>query len=159
MKRLSRLILIAAGAALLAGTLAACGGDDDDGGDETGGGGSPSKEEYITQGDEICARGTAEIAKQAIEKYGSAQPSVDQVKSFARDVVAPTLQRQVDELRALDPPKGDGDTVDEIYDAADEGIAQLEKDPDLLAEPGAGGAFDEANELAQDYGFQQCGSS
>lgn len=157
MSRRRRLIAIAASLALAGGVLAACGGDDD--GSSDGGDGSVSKEDYIQEADQICAQGTADIAQQAIDKYGTAQPSLDQVKSFARDVVAPTLQKQVDQLRALEPPKGDGATVNEIFDAAEDGINQLEKDPNLLAEPGTGGAFDEANERAQEYGFQQCGSA
>ena len=118
-----------------------------------------SKPEYLEAGDLICAEGTAEIARQALERYGESQPTLDQVDEFATEIVAPVLQEQVDSLRDLPPPGDDGDRVSKIYDAVDEGIAELREDPSLLSEPGTGGAFDPANRLAQDYGFSQCGSA
>ena len=161
---------------LLAGVLATgliaagCGGDDngDDGGNGGNGGSAangeeaaaaPSKQEYIAEGDRICAEGTARIAREALDRYGDAQPSLEQVDEFSGDVVAPVLQEQVDQLRALPPPKGDDETVAAIWDAVQDGIDALREDPSLLAEPATGGAFDEANGLAQEYGFRQCGSA
>ena len=150
--------------ALALGLLAAgCGGDDDGDGSAQDGAttveGELSKPRYIAEGDRICAEGTARIAREALDRYGDAQPSLEQVDEFSGDVVAPVLQEQVDQLRALPPPKGDDETVAAIWDAVQDGIDALREDPSLLAEPATGGAFDEANGLAQEYGFRQCGSA
>ena len=156
--------MVALASALALGLIAAgCGGDDDDDGSaqngETTVQGQLSKPKYIAEGDRICAEGTARMASEALDRYGDTQPSLDQVDDFAREVVAPVLQEQVDQLRALPPPQGDDETVAAIWDAVQDGIDQLREDPSLLAEPASGGAFDDANELAQGYGFRQCGSA
>jgi hypothetical protein len=143
---------------------AGCGGDD---GDDDGAAqdeattvkGELTKPEYIAEGDQICAEGTARIAKEALDRYGDTQPSLEEIDEFAREVVAPVLQEQVDQLRALPPPKGDDETVAAIYAEVQEGIDALREDPSLLASPASGGAFNDANRLAQDYGFRQCGSA
>jgi hypothetical protein len=151
----------AIGALGLGSLVAGCG--DDDGEDSTEPQDSVpqalSKSEYLTAGDQICADGTAQIAAQALERYGQSQPSLDQVDEFATEIVAPVLAQQADELRELPPPDGDAQQVGAIYDAVDAGVEALRENPGLLAEPGTGGAFDRANRLAQRYGFTQCGSS
>lgn len=156
-----RIATIGAAALALGFLVAGCG--DDDGDESTEAQATVpenlSKPEYLEAGDQICAEGTAEIARQALERYGESQPTLDQVDEFATEIVAPVLQEQVDSLRDLPPPGDDGDRVSKIYDAVDEGIAELREDPSLLSEPGTGGAFDPANRLAQDYGFSQCGSA
>ena len=161
MRRIATIGAAALAALALGLPFAGCG--DDDGDEPTAAGDTVpenlSKSEYLEAGDRICAEGTAEIARQALERYGEAQPTLDQVDEFATEIVAPVLQEQVDSLRDLPPPGDDAERVSEIYDAVDEGIAELREDPSLLSEPGTGGAFDRANRLAQGYGFSQCGSA
>jgi hypothetical protein len=124
------------------------------------GDGSDPKQDYITQGDKICALGTFQIGSEAQNRYGQAAPPPDQAPQFTTEVVVPTLQTQVlDKLRALDPPEGDEQKTAAIWDALQRGIDTLKADPSLLNEPNTGGAFDQANSLAQAYGFKQCGSS
>jgi hypothetical protein len=139
--------------ALAALALAAgCGGDD---GDDT-----DPKEEYIGQGDEICARGTFTIGSQARERYGSPQPPPKKIQEYSSQIVVPTLQTEVvEKLRALPAPEGDEQTTAAIYDALQRAIDRLRADPGLLAAQNVGGAFDEANRRAQAYGFRQCGSN
>ena len=58
----------------------------------------------------------------------------------------------------LTPPEGDEQQVTEILDAAQSGIDEIEQDPSLLNQgPDAGGAFTEANQLAEGYGLTDCG--
>lgn len=145
-------------AALAAGSLlAACGGDDDDGGGEQ----PLSKAEYIKQGDAICAAGDREIEQGAEEAFGDLergqQPSARAIGEFGQETVLPSLQKQIDQLRELPAPEGDQDEVNAIYDAADEGIRELrEGKPEDFVEKGDA-AFEEANRLAGEYGFQNCG--
>lgn len=139
--------------ALAAFALAAgCGGDD---GDDT-----DPKEEYIAQGDEICARGTFTIGTHARERYGTPQPPPKRIEEYSKQIVVPTLQTEVVErLRALPAPQGDEQTTAAIYDALEQAIDELRADPGLIADANVGGAFDEANRRAQAYGFRQCGSN
>jgi hypothetical protein len=153
---LSRLALLLGTALAAALLLAACG-DDDDGGDDDGAV-ALSKEEYLAEGDRICARGTELMAQEALERFEGEQPSRQEAEDFGQEVVVPTLTDQLGQLRDLPAPEGDQETVDQIYDGVDEGIDALESDPGVFVEPNTGGAFDDANRLAQAYGFTQCGS-
>jgi len=134
--------------ALAAGALAAGCGDDTD-----------PKEEYIAKGDEICARGTFKIGRTAQDRFGSPAPPPEQAPQFARQKIVPILeQRVVTKLRELEPPEGDEEQVEAIYDELEQAVDRLRANPELITEPNTGGAFDQANRLAQDYGFEQCGS-
>jgi hypothetical protein len=126
---------------------AGCGGDD-----------APSKSEYIADADAICKQGNTEIDAAAEDTFTQGQqPSREEIVGFAEDEVIPNIQGQIDELRDLTPPDGDEDTVNAIYDAAQDGLDRIEEDPALLAERGAN-PLAEANRLAQDYGMKVCGS-
>ena len=141
--RCSLAVALAAGA-----LLAGCGGDDE----------PDPKQEFITTADEICALGTFEIGNQARNRYGQPAPPPRESEEFSKEVVVPTLQSQVlERLRRLTPPAGDEQELAALYDALERGIDTLRQNPELLDEPGTGGAFDEANRLAQAYGFKQCG--
>ncbi len=137
--------------ALAAGLLAAgCGGDD--------GGAAPSKQDYIAEGDAICKQRQDEVSRQAQETFGGSVPTGEQIEAFGADVIVPSLDSQLEELRALTPPEGDEDTVGKIYDAVGDGIDAIRENPALVTDPNAGGTFAEADALAQRYGFKVCGA-
>ena len=144
-------------AALIAVALiaAGCGG---------GGGGSSStstgpldKADYIKQGDTICKLGTLAIGQAGRERFGTSQPNRQQAIQFGQEVVVPSLEDTLRKLRALKPPAGDESQTAAIYAALEKAINQLKQNPDLFVQGNQGGIFDEANRLARDYGFQQCG--
>jgi len=119
-----------------------------------------SKKEYLKRGDAICAKGDKEIDREAKEEFPDAaegkQPGEKKLTEFARDVVIPNVEDQLEKLRDLPAPEGDEDKVSEIYDAADDGLQDLKEDPKRLVtedEPLA-----EANKKARDYGFKECGA-
>jgi hypothetical protein len=156
---------------LAVGLIAAgCGGDDDEDTaamttTETGAtgatgaaGGEPlSKSEFIKQADQICRQGDQQI-QQAGQELGPGSPSEEELEQFAAETVVPNIQEQIDGIRQLTPPKGDEEEVNAILDAAQEGIDRLAADPSLLVQgQDAGGAFTEANRLAQEYGLEACG--
>jgi hypothetical protein len=135
----------------LLGALVGCGGGDGDDADP--------KAEYVQKADEICALGSFRIGTDARKRFGTTQPGPAEQKEFAVEVVVPHLREVVRQLRGLTPPEGDQQRVNAVWAALDEAIDTVELTPGLLAEPDAGGAFDQANQLAREYGFNQCGSS
>jgi hypothetical protein len=140
------LLALALGSAVL---VAGCGGGDE----------ADPKQEYIKQGDQICLLGTFQISQESQKLYGKPQPPPSEQSTFAEKTVVPILRVQVlNKLRSLTAPPGDEQQVAAIWAALGSGIDALKANPALLAQPGAGGAFDEANRLAQAYGFHQCGS-
>jgi hypothetical protein len=143
--RLGLVVLAVVAMALVA---AGCGGDDDDD--------APTKEEFITQADDICTEGDQVIEEQAAEVFGSGQPSKAQQEAFIEDTVIPETQSQIDGIRELTPPEGDEDEVNAIVDAADQGIDEIESDPAALTQGGAN-PLAEASQLAAEYGMKDCG--
>jgi hypothetical protein len=141
--------------------LAGCGGggDDDSATSASTSSGPPSKAEYIAKGDQICAGGTLVIGKAGREQFGSSQPTRDQAIQFGQNTVVPSLEDTLTKLRALEAPAGDEAETAAIYDALEDGLNELKQDPSMFVESGSGGAFDRANQLAQSYGFKQCGQS
>ena len=133
--------------ALLAGALlAACGGDD-----------SPSKAEYVKDANAICKKTNDELNADVKKEFGNQRPSQQQIEKFGTDTVAPTIEDELSQLRDLDAPSGDEDTVNAIYDAAQDGVDALKQDPSILLENNPA-AFQEANKLAKDYGLTVCAS-
>ncbi len=148
-------LLLAAGA-LIAGCGGGGGSDNDTSASSTG---PVTKDAYIKRGDQICAQGTLTIGQAGREQFGSSQPTQDQAVQFGQATVVPSLEDTLAKLRTLDPPPGDEAKTSAIYDALEQGIDQLKKNPDLFVASNQGGAFDRANRLAQAYGFTQCGQS
>lgn len=129
---------------------AGCGGDE---GEEP-----LTKSEYIKQGDAICSKGDAAIGSAAVALGAEGkQPPPEELARFTEEVVVPTLQDQIDQLRKLPAPEGDEETVAAIYDKAQEGIDQIKEDPEMFASQEPPPALNEAGQLAGDYGFQECG--
>jgi hypothetical protein len=144
MKKLTALLLV-----LIPLALAACGGDD-----------GPSKEDYIADADEICARSNKEtdaIFEQAFENPQKPEPEEAQA---ALKEALPVVKKDLEELKGLEKPKGDEDEIDAIWAAIDTGIQTLDEasaDPNaalvsLTSEPFAAG-----EKLAGDYGMKDCG--
>ena len=143
----------------VAGFAIGCGDDDDNG--NGGGGESLSKAEYIKRGDQICREGDREIQREGRSRFGDLQerPSRDELVGFIEDVVIPNIEGQISDLRDLPPPEGDEDTVNAIYDRADESIEAVKENPEGAVAEGADNPFAEANKLGRDYGFKACGDS
>jgi hypothetical protein len=140
-------------AALTCGLIVAgCGGDDDDGGD--GGAEALTKEEYVTQGNQICEEGNAQIAEDA-EAIGDA-PDQAASESFVTDSLVPNIQDQIDQLRDLGIPEGDEDQVNGMLDQAESALGEIEADPALLFDEND--PFTEVNDELEEYGLTACSS-
>ena len=156
---MSRLRSVAAVLAVVALALIGAGcGDDDESGDSgsSGGGDTLTKEQFLTQGNAICAAGNAELEAEG-ETLGTA-PTPGEIEDFALEELVPNIQNQIDELRGLTPPEGDEEEVEAILAAAEEGVAAIEENPASAFDDGGADPFAQANELAADYGLTVCGS-
>ena len=111
-----------------------------------------TKEQFIAQADAICAAGDKTI-NAAVQVLGDGQPSQADLEQFAQ-IAVPALQVQVDAIRALPPPSGDEEQITAMLDAVQDGVDKIKSDPSAIeADP-----LKQADQLAQDYGLQQCGS-
>ncbi len=78
---------------------------------------APTQEEYVAQADEICREADEALDAVIEDSFGTEQPSREEIAEFTTDEAVPNLEAQLEELRALTPPEGDEDTVNEIYDS------------------------------------------
>lgn len=156
---MKKALLLALVAILLA-TFVSCGGDD---GDEDEAGSTEgqveeadtalSEEEFLAQGNKICADGTKEI-NAAAKELPPGPPKGEEAQAFF-DTLVSSIQGQIDALGELEPPEdlaADVDALlqdaqaalDEIEDAGLE-IFQREEDP-----------FTEVNKDAKALGLTKC---
>ncbi|HZQ80296.1 MAG TPA: hypothetical protein VFE55_23435 [Acidimicrobiia bacterium] len=144
-------VLAAAGLAVSA---SACGG---------GGGGSQgiSKADYLTKAKQVCELGNRQLKSatdDVLAKIPPGQKMTDaQISDFVHTTVIPTIKDQIKQLRAIPPPKGEKDHVEQIYDALDKGLQELDKDPSKLTN--GSNVFADADALANKYGLSVCSTS
>lgn len=137
--------------------VAACGSDESD--EQAAAIPTPTKSEFIAQADEICATGDSQIDADAGSILGAesrdARPSPKQVERIVDEAIAPGVQSQVDQIRALTPPEGDEEVIGEFLDSAEAGIEALREDPSRLVTDDD--PFARTSQLASAYGFDVCG--
>jgi hypothetical protein len=121
--------------------------------------GSLSKSEFVKQANAICEEGKKEgLGKMAAyvkkHKGGSQAPNVELLGEALKTVFIPTIQNQVDEVRALGAPSGDESRVEDFLTALEEDVEAAE------ASSGSGAnfakAFKDSAELAHEYGLDGC---
>ena len=153
-KRLIPLLLAVLAIALVA---AGCGSSKKSG---ESGSSKITKAEFLRKGNAICAQGNKELDAQGKKLFAGqkSKPTKAQIAEFAKKYAIPSVEKQVNGIRALGAPAGDEDKVKAILDAADEGVAKLKQDPAALAASEGSDPFAKANKLARDYGLTVCGS-
>ena len=154
-----RRVGIAAISAVTALYVAGCGDD----GDETTTTTSTSaltKQEFVRNANKICKSSNDKIERASSQFFANAprnkKPPTEEIEQFGRKTVFPTIQAEIDRIRALGAPQGDEDEVNAILEAAQSGLDKLEQDPQQLAKRGAAPAFKQARRLAGAYGLDQC---
>jgi hypothetical protein len=139
--------------ALALGLIAAGCGDDDDGNDDSGATDTSAstetltKAEFIEQGNEICRQGNAELQKAFQEQQGG--DSGAELRALVEDTLIPSVQGQIDKIRALGPPD---DQVTQVLDQAEGVLDELEADPAKLQ----GDPFGEVNKGLTEAGLTEC---
>ena len=125
-------------------------------------GGGASKEEFIEQADAIC--------RSVGEETASLEPPTDLAATGEFfDAVTPLLERETREIRALEAPEEDAETLESWLETQDRLAAIFEEAAEAAAaddQNGFDAAFGEANAvqaessgLAASYGFTVCGIS
>jgi hypothetical protein len=148
-----RSIGIAAAVLLVIGAVAVagCGGSDDTSSTAT----AISKDDFIAQADQICAAGNKADAAASKEAFSGGQPTEAEVASYVTDSVVPSIQGQIDDIRALGAPEGDEAEVNSFLDTAQEALDQVEADPSAITTSGED-PFDQTNRLMTVYGITEC---
>jgi hypothetical protein len=117
-----------------------------------------SKAGYVAQGNRICLQ-TNQVVDDSVDSAFPNKgnvPTAEEVQRFADRTLVPQLQREVDQLKKLKPPKDDRDTVKQIIDAgkraadmiSTNGVLIMNKDRSPLTR---------YHELASRYGLEECG--
>ena len=147
----------AAGVLVAAALLSGCGGDDEEGGFSPVVSDSLSKVEFLRQADEICHSTESQIEAAADDLVTNEKdPTPEEIEEVAIGIVVPALESQVAAIGALGAPEGDEEEVEAILAATEEGIAEIEADPQALLD-GPPPSLVKAEKLARGYGSQQCG--
>lgn len=123
-------------------------------------GGGLSKEEFIEQADEFC--------KAADERTQELEPprTPAELDEFVEQARAVSIEL-LDDLRGLEPPEEDQETIDRMLSRIEEAVdflpqiqeAARQRDSQEIARLGQElqATASEANEIAQEYGLEQCG--
>jgi hypothetical protein len=153
MARRSAFVIGVAAVGMIALVAAGCGGDDDE---ETTTA-ALGKQEFIAQGDEICAKADKQLDQAGRETLGKGKPSQQEFEQFATENLVPNIQGQIDAVRALGIPEGDEEQINATLDDAQEAVDGLEQDPSQLEDGPAGRQLEQAGNELKQYGFKKCG--
>jgi len=121
-----------------------------------------TKAEFLKKGNAICKKGNQQINKAAHQtftkkKYPTGPPPQSVQKKFATDTLIPTVQGEIDGVKALGAPAGDEAQVKAIIDSAQSALDKGKADPTLLLQNGKKDPFAKSNKLANAYGLTVCG--
>lgn len=151
----TRLIVWGAGLLLVALLVAGCGGGDDSSSE------SISKEEFIAKADAICKQGN-ERMEAGFTKLLKDVKNVTKLKKaeyeeIVDEVMVPSIEREIEELRALGVPAGDEERVEAMLTALEEGKETAERNPEAV-NASSDAVFGIAARIASEYGLEVCGS-
>ncbi len=122
-----------------------------------------SQEEFLKQGNAICAAGNERLDAAFTEAFADLgdgeEPDPEVGGTLEQDVVIPEIQGQIDDIRGLEPPKELADDVNELADttqAAVDQLKQLAEDDPAAAFQSGGDFFAEVGPLADEIGLTEC---
>jgi len=145
---------IAAAVAVLAVGIAGCGSDDSD--DSTTTTAAITKDEFITQGNQICTDVNKTLDSEAGNRFAQGQrPSDQEILDFQADVVIPATEDAIAQMKALGIPAGDEEQVNAMIDSADSAVATMQEDVDS-GTVSRDDPFAETNRLFKEYGLTEC---
>jgi hypothetical protein len=142
-------ILAVAIALALGGIAAGCGGSSDDNSTSTTA--AISKADFLAQGNQICKQGNDEI-NTAGKQLGNSV-NEQQLEDFAANTVVPSIQKQIDGIKALGAPAGEEAQVNQLVSTAQADLDKLKADPSQIKDDGL---FKDANQQANTIGLTEC---
>lgn len=120
-----------------------------------------SKDDFVAAADDACRE-----ADERIRSIG--RPRVEEGVLEYVEQAEDIADALVSDLRALDPPEGDADQVEQMIDGLERSAdllaplaeATIDRDQETLAElqQEVQQTTDDVNEAAESYGFQVCGA-
>ena len=140
--------------------LTGCGGDassSDGGSGDTSSedtSGAISREDFIAQGNEICADYSAQIDASAAD---ADLGTPDSIAAFVVDTILPLTRAAARDVQALGYPAGDEEVLDAIYLQQSAVLDQVEADPSISIGEDTG-LFADVDQSFDDYGLTACGS-
>jgi hypothetical protein len=111
-----------------------------------------TKTEFLAKGNAICAKGNKEL--NAVGAKLGKSPSQAQVTAAVNSSYVPSIQAQIDGIRALGAPAGDEATVTNMLDLAQADLNKIKGDPTLLVSQND--PFANFAKIAHPYGLTQC---
>ncbi|HEX9968024.1 MAG TPA: hypothetical protein VGB06_08750 [Solirubrobacterales bacterium] len=147
--------VIAGAATALALSFGACG-------DDEGGNLASNDEAVIVKADFIQAANAAceqrgeqmtARAQQVFKQYSNQPDSPKARRALIEKAIAPGFEGEIDDLRALEPPPGEEEEVEEVITTLEEMVARTRKD---LAE-GRNYPYRKTENVSAAYGLPACG--
>jgi hypothetical protein len=114
-----------------------------------------SKEEFIDQANSLCAGRSAEVKVKGRRVFKEVfnEPEAVAAKRMATEVIIPTFEGELRDLKTLNIPPNDGDRLRAIYAALEKMISDLKADPTVNGFY----PYTEVEKLAAKYGLTACG--
>jgi hypothetical protein len=116
-----------------------------------------SKAQFLAEGNAICRQGNQKLAatQRALEKtVGNHAPTQAQITAYVNAAFAPSIEGQIEQIRALGAPSGEQATVTNILDLAQTDLNRVKSKPTLLA--ANSDPFASFARLAHPYGLTAC---
>lgn len=120
-----------------------------------------SQEEFLEQGNEICAEGSDEIDAIFEEAFpeDSEEPSAEEIAEVFEEEFIPNIRGQIEDLRELEPPEDVEDDLNQVLDDAEEALddaeEQIQDDPETFLQSSED-IFSDVNEQMEEIGLDEC---
>lgn len=138
--------------ALLAAGVGGCGGGDDSTEADTTA--ALTKAEFVKQANAICAEGNKET--DAIFAGFEKGESKAEAETVIENEFVPSIQGQIDDIRALGAPEGDEATVEEMLDLAQADLDTIESEPGIVISGEEEDQFADFAKIGHPYGLTEC---
>jgi hypothetical protein len=122
---------------------------------------SLSKPDFIAKADKICQRESEHLLELIVNyiaehKSHPGQSEEEVAAEGVGKVLAPKFQAQIDQIHELGAPAGDEKQVEALLKAMQHAVFALEKRNEIDLSTGVDREFQQAGELALDYGLETC---
>jgi hypothetical protein len=111
-----------------------------------------SKADFVKRANAICVKGNA-ASKAAAAKLGS-KPSEGEIVTFVRSTEVPAVQAQIDAIRALGAPPGDGARIAKMLELAEGAVKEVKVQPTVISS--GVDVFASFARIAHPYGLTSC---